>query len=504
MNDIRTTRNVRMKKTSSVHSETESASPKEHTSFDVRSSHEESPKNSEFFAYVKEGKKRTPSSLRSHAPRKAPVSPRKRSLVDVSDVDAIDKEDATVSESMSRPSAPQPIEWTRPGVRTSGGKGIWWIAAVAVFVFVIMLMNVFAGATVTLVPKQENTFIEGNFTAMRGGSADSQDSIGFEVMDVVAEESIEILATEERESERRASGTIVIYNTYSTNEQRLVKKTRFEDPAGHIYRINESVVIPGMRTEGGETIPGSVEVTVSADEPGTDFNIALVDFTIPGFKGSPQYDKMYARSKTPMTGGFVGLEKVASESEVIAAQQELEKKLSEKLLSDARSQTPAGSILAEYATTHTFEHLDPVPSDDNKNVIVTVRGTLHAMVFDGGEMARFIARRSVASYDDKDVYFSDVSKLSIGIVPEENGEAVIDDTVTISLGGTPHIVWTVDKKEVLSAIVGRSKKEFDETMKKFPAIASAQASMHPFWKGEFPEDAKDISVVQIVDGKEVK
>jgi len=512
MNDIRPTRRApsRTKKPVSPvatfsditeeHDESITSSAQSHVS------HSNS-KGSDFFEYVKSDKRRHVS--RASTPR--PISrARARKGMIASEKEVLMRDDGIVTQDMPADSheiertLPR-VEWHRPGVSSRPkARGIWWVTAVATALFIIVLLNAFAGATVKITPKQERAFIEGTFSAFRGGGSDDEMAIAFEVMDVTGESSIEIPATEERNSERRASGTIVIYNNHSTSEQRLVKKTRFEDTEGHIYRVNESIIVPGMRTEDGKVVPGSIEVTVYADEPGENYNIGLADFTLPGFKGSPQYDKIYARSKTPMTGGFVGLEKVASLDAVAAAQQELEKKLSEKLLSDARSQTPDGSILAEYATIHTFERLDPVPSDNGKGMKVTVRGTLHVMVFEGKELARFIARRSIATYDDADVYFSDPSQLTIGIVPEGEEHLVIDDAVTVSLGGTPYIVWDVDKKEVLSAIIGRSKKEFDETMKKFSAIASAQASLHPFWKGEFPEDAKDISIVQIIDGKEVK
>ncbi|NTV44269.1 MAG: hypothetical protein HGA67_01060 [Candidatus Yonathbacteria bacterium] len=459
----------------------------------ARASSASPERKDDFFAYVKsDTARRSRSSVsRASVSRPAPArSPRTHQ-------EPLEEESAELR-SVELPA----VEWRRPGKmekNQNGQRAIWWIATVAVVVLVVMIMNVFSGATATITPRQENAFIQGQFTAMRGSNDPT--ILGFEVMNLAADESEDIPATAEQQVERRASGRIVIYNAYNTSDQRLVKKTRFEDAKGNIYRIDESVVVPGMRTENGETVPGSIEVTVYADEPGEQFNAGLVDLTVPGFKGTPQYTKIYARSKTEMTGGFIGKEKVASEEAVVAARADVERKLTETLLANARAQTPDGFILAEYGVAYSFQHADSIQSKDGKNVTLTAHGTLQIMMFNASQLARFVAKNSISSYNDADVYFSDPTQLSIGIVKEGDAPFVPGDQVMISLGGTPHIVWNVDEKAVIEALVGISKKRFDEIMRTFPNIASAQVSLHPFWKGSFPEDAKDISVVQLIDGK---
>jgi|GEM_PF-469056 hypothetical protein len=474
---------------------------------------ESRPSGSDFFAYVKTDKgnkrrlrhttdvkqKRSSSTKASGMAVSSDIFKEHESRVDT-------KKDNIDTYTVLQSNTPfTPVQWNHPGAASRAHRGIWLVAVVAIVGFVIVVMNMFVGATVTIIPKQENAFIEGTFTAIRGGNAGDETAISFEIMDLTTQESTQIPATTEQQSERRASGTIVVYNNYNTSEQRLVKKTRFEDDKGHVYRINESIVVPGIHTEEGKTVPGSLEVTVYADEPGEEYNIGLADFTLPGFKGTSQYNKIYARSKTLMTGGFIGMEKIASDADIATTRATLEKTLMDTLLIDARNQTPEGSIFAEYTSAYTFEHVDPVPSDDGKNVILVSKGTLHAMIFDGAELARFIARRSIASYDDAEIYFSNPSQLTIGVVPTEGDTAnALTSKITVSLGGTPHIVWAIDKKEIIFALLGTSRKKFDEIMNAFPGIASAKASLHPFWNGEFPQDEKDILVVQIIDGKEVK
>ena len=164
--------------------------------------------------------------------------------------------------------------------------------------------------------------------------------LSYEIMTIEKTDSKKIAATGREEIEEKASGKIVIFNDFNTSSQRLIKNTRFETPEGLIYRINKSIIVPGQKTEGGKTVPGSIEATVYADEAGEKYNIGLTDFTIPGFEGSPRFDSFYARSKTEMAGGFAGERLSANPDELKKAQDELRTELKKQLMAEAFSQIP--------------------------------------------------------------------------------------------------------------------------------------------------------------------
>ena len=74
--------------------------------------------------------------------------------------------------------------------------------------------------------------------------------------------------TGEEAVEVKASGKIMVYNNFSSEPQRLIIRTRFETKEGLIYRIPESIVVPGKTVKMGWETPGSKEIGVFADEPG--------------------------------------------------------------------------------------------------------------------------------------------------------------------------------------------------------------------------------------------
>jgi len=178
--------------------------------------------------------------------------------------------------------------------------GIRLIAGVAVLVLLIAAVFVFSGATVTIEPRQKNIKVDIEAVAKNSGE------LAYETIAVGGVKTVYLQATGESKVEKKASGTIIVYNNYSSAPQRLIKNTRFETPTGLVYRIDKSIIVPGTRVESGKIIPGSVETTVFADLPGPNYNIGLNDFTVPGFKGTPRYEGFYARSKTTMAGGFIG------------------------------------------------------------------------------------------------------------------------------------------------------------------------------------------------------
>ncbi len=124
---------------------------------------------------------------------------------------------------------------------------------------------------------------------------------------------------------QKAFGTLTIYNSFSGQSQNLVARTRFESPDGVIFRLTEPVTVPGMTLEGDERIPGSVEVSVVADQEGASGNVSPGRWVIPGFRDGDQerFKNFYAESVVAMAGGSAGgaNNKAVTEADVAKAKQ---------------------------------------------------------------------------------------------------------------------------------------------------------------------------------------
>ncbi|MBI2120951.1 MAG: hypothetical protein HYT94_05005 [Parcubacteria group bacterium] len=354
----------------------------------------------------------------------------------------------------------------------------------------------FYDAVVSVTPKSADVaLLNQGFVA--GGNATS--TVPLHLMTLSGEESTELTATGEKNVSTKASGKIVIFNDFDSRSQRLVKNTRFQTTDGKIYRINESVEVPGQKTVSGKTTPGSLEVTVYADVPGAEYNIDLADFTVPGFKGSPRYDKFYARSKTPMTGGFSGLTKVVSDADVQTARATLLGTLKDKLLADALAQKPKNTVLYKEAVFYSFadqtDNAAGTANADSKTVKFILKGDITAAFFDTTELSNAIIAGAAAPVETSEgdaVLVSNLESLSFSLkdpaTPKEG------DTMPFILSGNAHAVWQIDTSILQSKLAGAKKSDYMSIFAGVRGVKKATAEIHPFWKTKFPSNPAKIRV----------
>ena len=373
------------------------------------------------------------------------------------------------------------------------------------FVAFLLLNFMFAGAEVLVTPRVEQITVDGVFEAYR--EPPSPLDLSYEVMTITKKNSRTVPAKGQEHAEVQAKGNITIYNNHSDEPQRLIKNTRFETPNGLIFRIPNSVDVPGRRTENGKTIPGSVEVAVFADAVGAEYNIDPTRFTIPGLKGDPRYDTFYAESFAPMTGGFVGTRKTVDESVAHTVREEIRNELAGELARQAHIEKPSEFVLYESAIRTSSKELPSEPDGDA--VILSEEVTLSAVMFDAAELARFIARRTIPDFDNGTVVFTDPSELRFSFATTETEEEndpmnlQTGDHISFSLVGKTHVVWTFNEDRLRYDLAGKSKSQdvFANVLSGYPSIANGKAFVRPFWHGAFPEDPERISIVKEKTGE---
>ncbi|MBU4480273.1 hypothetical protein KKG48_02425 [Patescibacteria group bacterium] len=387
---------------------------------------------------------------------------------------------------------PGPIEDIRPP-KKGASKTKWWFLVVAVFVAVyFFLAFVFSGAEIILVPKQEKVDLELNLTAVRDDIKSNEEGIPFKTILIEGEDSRSTSNVTEKEVDKKASGEIIVFNDYSSSPERLVINTRFETLDGLIYRIPKSTVIPGRTTVNGKTTPGSITVTVYADSPGEDYNIGLVDFTIPGFKGTDRFSKYYARSKTEMTGGYSGIMKVVEDNELEKMRNDINVDLEKELKSKVYSQVPEGYVLYEDGIFVDFQHQPNLDLGDSVQVVE--KGILRAVLFDKSNLSNFIAENLIAGLGEGIVEISNLEDLIFKIDNKENIKPWEDNQFTFSLSGSAQFVWTFDEEKMKADFAGQSKKNTDSILSNFIGITDAEVIISPFWKSTFPENTERIKI----------
>lgn len=376
---------------------------------------------------------------------------------------------------------------------------MWIFALISVVFLLFILLSIFSGTIVKIIPVQKQVSLDGSlFNAKKDISSKG---LAFKMIVLKNSDSVKIPATKNKELQRKASGNIVIYNTYSSKSQKLIGRTRFETPDGKIYRIKKSVIVPGTIVKDGKIIPGSVETTVYSDIIGEKYNIGLVDFTIPGFKGGPRFSKFYARSKTPISGGYSGIVKYASDEDINIALKKIKNTLKDKLLSQAKLQVPSDSILYNDAVFFEFNDITTQKETTKDSILITETGKLYGVVLNRNKLSNVIADNFISSYAGGDVIDRNLDKLKFNIIDKEKFDPKNSNELSFKLSGSSDLVWSINKKLLANSIAGKDKKDFDKIISNYSSIYKAKATVRPFWESTFPKNSNNITI-KVLDTSE--
>ncbi|MFA6094780.1 MAG: hypothetical protein WC757_02735 [Candidatus Paceibacterota bacterium] len=377
-----------------------------------------------------------------------------------------------------------------------GGRryGIWIIAIVAVIIVGFIIgMSFFVSAKVVVTPVSKDTILSSMpFVAKKTAS---EGELGYETAAVVKEIRKEIPATIEQKSEQKASGTIVIYNE-TAQPQQLIKNTRFTDPKGLIFRIQAAVTVPAASKDAAKKA-GQVEARVVADAAGDKYNIGMSDFTIPGFKGDSKFTTVYARSKTTMTGGTSGIQKIATAQDIADTRAQLKQELQNDLLQELNARKPQQYILFASTTAISYEDVAPIPASSS-TVFVIERGTISGVMFDKNKFGSAVAKASgISNITGPSVAVSNIDELQFNLTGLKGPfQPLSGADVTFTLSGNAHLVSNIDTKKVAESLAGKKASDMAKIItQQFKNISTATNAFSPIWIRTFPEDVGSIKVI---------
>ncbi len=371
----------------------------------------------------------------------------------------------------------------------SSGRRVMFAGITALAILVLAVLSMFDGATLAYVPKSVNMTFAGEIF---GASKTGENELTYSIVKLSGDKGKSVAASGEQDVQRKASGTIVVYNDTAA-EQRLIENTRFESAAGKVYRIKSAISIPAKKSDQ----PGSVEVTVYADAAGAEYNSEPTDFTVPGLKGTPRYTTVYARSKTPIAGGFAGKEKSVSEADALKARSELRSSLTEELLAKAQAEVPEDFILFPSLSSITFEDLPQSAGADANAATVNLRGHLYGIMFKRAELAKELSHNKavLGANDVVDLENFEGVKLSFSGTPPT--DLLPLNRINFKVEGAGTLVWKTDEVALKSDLLGKKKSEVAAILKNYPTITSADATVRPFWKRSFPKEPEKVAIRKV-------
>lgn len=361
------------------------------------------------------------------------------------------------------------------------------------FAFLYVFLSKISSTVVNISPFSETVEID---SRLRAYADPSITGLSFETMQLSADDSVKIAPTGISSGGQKSSGKITVYNNYSNVPQKLIATTRFEAKEGKIFRIKEAIVVPGM---------GMIEATVYADQAGELYNIESSDFTIPGLKGGPRFEKVFAKSKTAMIGGSSSNTMIVKKEDIESAKSSLREKTKIRLLSMLSNQKPEGYLLFDKAIKIEYAENSENPKvgqSSDRPMVFGVKAVATGYLFKKDSLSKALADNNSGKFMVKspknDILLVDnVESLDFNLI-SANAQS---KEVVINLKGKANFSWVVDTAKLLKDISSYKGKDYNSVFQNYPSIEKASVVMNPSWWKFAPKDPSKIKLN--IDAKKV-
>lgn len=296
----------------------------------------------------------------------------------------------------------------------------------------------------------------------------------------------------------KASGAIKVYNAYSTNAQPLIANTRFVSNDGKLFRITKPITVPGAHYEGGKLVPGAIEASVTADQPGEEYNIDPSTFSLPGLVGTASYTSIYAKSSEAMSGGMSKEIVQITQTDLDKAQAELTQKLREGSGRALEKMLPSEDyILLKEAITQKDIKFIPLAKagEEVSEFSAQAKGDAMAMVFRKSDAEAF-AREYLFSQVPADKLLQESSlRIEYAFEDFDARKMVIDLTLTLKAD----IYSATDMATLKTELTNKKPGEINDILKRYSHIEEAKVDLWPFWIEQTPDKAERIEIVIKLD-----
>ncbi len=323
----------------------------------------------------------------------------------------------------------------------------------------------------------------------------AKNTLPLEIFTVTKEKSNAFPASGEKEVSLKAKGVITVFNRYSTEPQTLIQRTRFLSKDNKLFRATKKIVVPGYKIENGEIKPGKIDVEVEADEPGELFNIGPSTFTIPGFQGLAQYEKISGESFSPMKGGKIGKTKFVTKADLEKAKNTLLTLIKNELAEDLKTNFPKGySFVGEIRFKDIQEESDLKENEPGETFTYKIKAISEIPGYKKDKLYDFIKFKLKDDLGGSRIILEEKTTLQFSDIK------LADDATKLSavLNGEIFISYVFDEKWLKETLSGKGEKEIESFRAGYPEIEKLEVSIRPgipLIGTKLPKDPNKIKII---------
>lgn len=294
--------------------------------------------------------------------------------------------------------------------------------------------------------------------------------------------------------ERKAEGTIKVYNNYSSS-QTLVANTRFQAPADKFQPALSGSEKPFFKTQNKTVVPAksSLEVKVVADSPGEKYNIKPSKFSIPGLAGTAQYTLIYGESSEEFSGGQRKEVPQVTGEDILTAKNGLSQKTEEENLAELQGKAASGLVfLPDTFKTEILEAGSLAgPGLELAKFNYQLKSKSQALASAQKDLEDF-AEQFVLSQISEDLKLNEQNikiEYSVDSSNYQSGKVVL--SLKIQFQTYPAIINEVWLKDQLAGKKTEAARVFLENQ---DSVNKIKIRFWPFWLTNVPKDSQKIKI----------
>jgi hypothetical protein len=318
--------------------------------------------------------------------------------------------------------------------------------------------------------------------------------------------SLEVDATEKNVGESFAIGSITLYNSYNMTGQKLLAGTRLSDDLVHVYRLNQTVTVPGYKKINGQIIPGKLLVKVTADKAGADYNVTLDSKTseniykVVAYKGTDKYVNIYGKLASSLNGGSKGTMKVVDKATMDKSLAILKKLATDKTSSKISSQIKESEIVfttGGIAYDFSNAEIKSTASTSANRAILVLPFTAKALVFDKVTFVKKVSSdKAVQSFEPFTFEASGIDKLAITLINEKDLIKETKKDIAFKLSGKMSLKAVLPIEVLKKDLAGQRFDEVTKILAKYKNVLGSGSTVQlvPPWASVVPNDPKRILI----------
>lgn len=372
-------------------------------------------------------------------------------------------------------------------------------------VIFIVILTIAGGVSFVVLPQAEiHIFrrVELLPVDLRITIASEIDSIDFEKLKIPGQAvkttmKIEnkFLSSGEKEVEKKAQGKITIYNELDSMPQPMIPSRFQEEKSGKIFWSTKSIIVPGAAIKDGKVIPGTIEIDTVASEAGNDFNIECskntpCNFTIPAWRSTVKFNKLYAKSFSPLMGGSIGKAKIATQEDFNRAKEDTISQLRNEIKNALLQKVPPDLYFLEEGLQEKIitSGASVKVGDVAESFMFEVEMELSSFVFNKNDINSLIDYHLKDKLSDQKGLVPDVEKFSFNV--NRN-----DDNIEVRVAGDKNIVWKINPESIKKDILNKDKGGLQQYFNNIQGVENVRVDLWPFWVKKTPKNGDKVKII---------